>query len=158
MKKISKTALNRNDANMEARKRAKEERKREQQLAGIFLKPISKRSKTLLEKIVANKEAYPVYVTVSDEEDTITIRDDCPMALQFVLLVKEFSYGKEYYPIRRTYFNYDGSVCRDIEFISAGSSFMMGSKQQKHSTSDCYFMLEHINRLKNHKIASSEAK
>ena len=102
MKKISKTALNPNAANMEARKRAKEERKREQQLAGIFLKPISKRSKTLLEKIVANKEAYPVYVTVSDEEDTITIRDDCPMALQFVLLVKEFSYGKEYYPIRRT--------------------------------------------------------
>lgn len=54
MKKISKTALNPNAANMEARKRAKEERKREQQLAGIFLKPISKRSKTLLEKIVAN--------------------------------------------------------------------------------------------------------
>ena len=156
MKKISKTALNRNAANMEARKRAKEERKREQQLAGIFLKPISKRAKKLLEKIVANKEAYPVYVTVGDDkEDTITICENCNMATAMVFLVKEFSYGKEYYPIKQIYFDYDGSVLKDIELIPAGYSFMVGSKQQERSTSHCLFLLEHINRLK---IASSEAK
>lgn len=100
MKETIEKALNRIAVSMEARKR-------EQQLAGVFLKPISKRAKKLLEKIVANKEAYPVYVTVGDDkEDTITI---C-----------------EY-------------------------SFMVGSKQQERSTSHCLFLLEHINRLKNHK-------
>lgn len=145
MKETIEKALNRIAVSMEARKR-------EQQLAGVFLKPISKRAKKLLEKIVANKEAYPVYVTVGDDkEDTITICENCNMATAMVFLVKEFSYGKEYYPIKQTYFNYDGSVLKDIELIPTGYSFMVGSKQQERSISHCLFLLEHINRLKNHK-------
>ena len=81
MKETIEKALNRIAVSMEARKR-------EQQLAGVFLKPISKRAKKLLEKIVANKAAYPVYVTVGDDKgDTITICENCNMATAMVFLV-----------------------------------------------------------------------
>ncbi|UTC47697.1 hypothetical protein [Treponema vincentii] len=126
--------------------------KYEQQLAGVtFLKPISQRAKKLVEKIVANQGTYPV--SIINEGDKITVREvsEGIPTEQFVLLVKEFTYGKEYYPIKKTYFDHVGNVLNDIELIPSGYSFMVGSKQQERSTSECLLLFEHINQLKNDK-------
>ena len=120
------------------------------------LKPISKQAKKLLEKIIANQELYPVAVKINKAKNTMTIRYDSSMPSsfpEFVLLVKEFSYGKEYYPIQEIYFN-DQGIIGNVELVPIGYSFIMGSKKQKQSTAHCRLMIEHINRKK---LASSEA-
>ena len=66
---------------------------------------------------------------------------------EFVLLVKEFSYGKEYYPIQEIYFDYKGTI-KKFSLLSDGYSFITNSKAQKQSTVHCRLMIEHINRKK----------
>ena len=120
------------------------------------LKPISKQAKKLLEKIIANQELYPVAVKINKAENTMTIRYDSSIPSsfpEFVLLVKEFSYGKEYYPIQEIYFD-DQGIIGNVELVPTGYSFIMGSKKQKQSAAHCRLMIEHINRKK---LASSEA-
>ena len=120
------------------------------------LKPISKQAKKLLEKIIANQELYPVAVKINKAENTMTIRYDSstPASFpEFVLLVKEFSYGKEYYPIQEIYFDYKG-IIKKFSLLSDGYSFIISSKKQKQSAAHCRLMIEHINRKK---LASSEA-
>ena len=114
------------------------------------LKPISKQAKKLLEKIIANQELYPVAVKINKAKNTMTIRYDSSMPSsfpEFVLLVKEFSYGKEYYPIQEIYFD-DQGIIGNVELVPIGYSFIMGSKKQKQSTAHCRLMIEHINRKK----------
>lgn len=120
------------------------------------LKPISKQAKKLLEKIISNKKSYPIYVKMNKRENTMTIRYDSstPASFpEFVLLVKEFSYGKEYYPIQEIYFDYKGTI-KKFSLLSDGYSFITNSKAQKQSTVHCRLMIEHINRKK---LALSEA-
>ena len=120
------------------------------------LKPISKQAKKLLEKIIANQELYPVAVKINKAENTMTIRYDSstPASFpEFVLLVKEFSYGKEYYPIQEIYFDYKGTI-KKFSLLSDGYSFITNSKAQKQSSVHCRLMIEHINRRK---LASSKA-
>lgn len=114
------------------------------------LKPISKQAKKLLEKIIANQKLYPVAVKINKTKNTITIRYDSSMPSnfpEFVLLVKEFSYGKEYYPIQEIYFD-DQGIIGNVELVPIGYSFIMGSKKQKQSAAHCRLMIEHINRKK----------
>ncbi|UTY23428.1 hypothetical protein [Treponema denticola] len=114
------------------------------------LKPISKQAKKLLEKIIANQKLYPVVVKISKAKNTMTIRYDSstPASFpEFVLLVKEFSYGKEYYPIQEIYFDYKGTI-KKFSLLSDGYSFITNSKAQKQSTVHCRLMIEHINRKK----------
>ena len=120
------------------------------------LKPISKQAKKLLEKIITNQELYPVAVKINKAKNTMTIRYDSSIPSsfpEFILLVKEFSYGKEYYPIQEIYFD-DQGIIGNVELVPTGYSFIMGSKKQKQSTAHCRLMIEHINRKK---LASSEA-
>lgn len=121
------------------------------------LKPISKQAKKLFEKIIAHQKLYPVCIKMHEKENTITIRDTSniqPSFPEFVLLVKEFSDGKEYYPIQEIYFDNKGLI-KKIEFRATGYSFIIGSKKQKQSCTHFRLMIENINRLK--KSASSEA-
>ncbi|EMB37575.1 hypothetical protein E4N99_10205 [Treponema denticola] len=114
------------------------------------LKPISKQAKKLLEKIIANQKLYPVVVKINKAKNTMTIRYDSstPASFpEFVLLVKEFSYGKEYYPIQEIYFDYKGTI-KKFSLLSDGYSFITNSKAQKQSTVHCRLMIEHINRKK----------
>jgi len=114
------------------------------------LKPISKQAKKLLEKIIANQKLYPVAVKINKTKNTMTIRYDSSMPSsfpEFVLLVKEFSYGKEYYPIQEIYFD-DQGIIGNVELVPIGYSFIMGSKKQKQSAAHCRLMIEHINRKK----------
>ena len=113
------------------------------------LKPISKQAKKLLEKIISNKKSYPIYVKMNKRENTMTIRynSSIPSSFpEFVLLVKEFSYGKEYYPIQEIYFD-DQEIVGNIALVPA-RYFIMGSKKQKQSATHCRLMIEHINRKK----------
>ena len=120
-----------------------------EEFAKDSLKPISKQAKKLLEKIIANQELYPVSMKINKAKNTMTIRYDSstPASFsEFVLLVKEFSYGKEYYPIQEIYF-YDQEIVGNIELVPT-RYFIMGSKKQKQSATHCRLMIEHINRKK----------
>lgn len=87
---------------------------------------------------------------INKTKNTMTIRYDSSMPSsfpEFVLLVKEFSYGKEYYPIQEIYFD-DQGIIGNVELVQIGYSFIMGSKKQKQSAAHCRLMIEHINRKK----------
>lgn len=121
------------------------------------LKPISKHAKKLFEKIMANQKLYPVYIEMNEKENTITIRDANIINTtfpEFILLVQEFSYGKEYYPIQEIYY-VDRETIKKIDLVWNGHSSIVGDKKQKQSTAHFQLMIEHINRLK--KSASGEA-
>ena len=121
-----------------------------QEFAKDSLKPISKQAKKLLEKIIANQKLYPVVVKINKAENTMTIRYDSSIPSsfpEFDFLVKEFSYGKEYYPIQEIYFD-DQGIIGNVELVPTGYSFIMGSKKQKQSAAHCRLMIEHINRKK----------
>ena len=103
-----------------------------EEFAKDSLKPISKQAKKLLEKIIANQELYPVSMKINKAKNTITIRYDSstPASFsEFVLLVKEFSYGKEYYPIQEIYFD-DQGIIGNIELVPTGYSFIMITKEE----------------------------
>ena len=54
---------------------------------------------------------------------------------EFILLVKEFSYGKEYYPIQEIYFD-DQGIIGNVELVPTEYSFTMGSKNKVPLTAD----------------------